>query len=345
MKQYLIPEGGKFYKANMHMHTNISDGKMTVEETKRVFLEKGYSIVAFTDHEALVSHNDLSDESFLAITSYEINVPERWAGAFPFSKCYHLNLYAKDRCNTVSSVFNFKNFWKEIEQGKALVSEECAKISYSRHYSVEGVNDIIRKATDDGFLVCYNHPVWSNQNLIDYSGLKGLWGVEVYNSGCNRGGYRESTQVLDDLLKENEFVCPIAADDAHGVGGCGHGWIQVKADNLEYGTVMNALERGDFYASTGPEIYDLYIEDGIVHMTCSDAYEVFLRTERRFTRGKRGTEESPVREIAFDINAYLADSAKAITVHSEPWFRIEIMDKNGKSAYTRAYSPKQLGLI
>ena len=69
MIKYLLPKEGKFYKANLHMHTNISDGVMTVEETKKAFVEKGYSIVAFTDHEVMVPHVDLSDENFLAITS------------------------------------------------------------------------------------------------------------------------------------------------------------------------------------------------------------------------------------------------------------------------------------
>ena len=32
MKKYLLKEKGNFYKANLHMHTNISDGHMTIEE-------------------------------------------------------------------------------------------------------------------------------------------------------------------------------------------------------------------------------------------------------------------------------------------------------------------------
>ena len=35
MKKYLLPKEGNFYKANLHCHTTISDGRMTVEETKR----------------------------------------------------------------------------------------------------------------------------------------------------------------------------------------------------------------------------------------------------------------------------------------------------------------------
>ena len=345
MKHYLLPESGKFYKANMHMHTNISDGKLSPEEVKKIFLDKGYSIVAFTDHEALVPHNDLSDENFLAITSYEINVPEKWAGAFEHARCYHLNLYAKDRNATVSSVFCLKNFWGSIEHGKAFVSEECKAIDYTRHYSTYGVNDIIRRANAEGFLVCYNHPVWSGQRFPDYADLKGLWAVEVYNSGCNRNGYTESTQVLDDLLHENEPVFPIAADDAHGERGCGFGWLRVKADALEYDTVMAALEKGDFYASTGPEINDLYIEDGIVHMTCSDARTVFLRSERRFTRALHATAESPVNEVAFDINGFIAESGKQKIYRFRPWFRLEVIDKDGRIAFTRPYFVDELPTV
>ena len=69
MRQYLIPEKGQFYKANMHAHTNISDGNMSPEEVKQCFLKMGYSIVAYTEHEVLVPHNDLTDDNVLAITS------------------------------------------------------------------------------------------------------------------------------------------------------------------------------------------------------------------------------------------------------------------------------------
>ena len=35
---YLIKEKGNFYKANLHMHTNISDGRMSIEEVKKAYL-------------------------------------------------------------------------------------------------------------------------------------------------------------------------------------------------------------------------------------------------------------------------------------------------------------------
>lgn len=39
MKKYLIPNEGKFYKANLHMHTTVSDGKMTPEEVKEEYMK------------------------------------------------------------------------------------------------------------------------------------------------------------------------------------------------------------------------------------------------------------------------------------------------------------------
>ena len=84
MKKYLLPDDGKFYKANLHMHTTISDGNMSLEETKKAFIEHGYSIVAFTDHEVMVPHNDLSDENFLAITSTEISLNIEFKAPFEY---------------------------------------------------------------------------------------------------------------------------------------------------------------------------------------------------------------------------------------------------------------------
>ena len=39
MKKYLLPNGNKFYKANLHVHTTVSDGAMTPEEIKKIYME------------------------------------------------------------------------------------------------------------------------------------------------------------------------------------------------------------------------------------------------------------------------------------------------------------------
>ena len=40
MKKYLLPEGGNFYKANLHCHSNVSDGALSPAELKKIYMEK-----------------------------------------------------------------------------------------------------------------------------------------------------------------------------------------------------------------------------------------------------------------------------------------------------------------
>ena len=42
MRKYLLPEGGNFYKANLHCHTVLSDGAMTPEEVKAAGFDAYY---------------------------------------------------------------------------------------------------------------------------------------------------------------------------------------------------------------------------------------------------------------------------------------------------------------
>ena len=39
-----------------------------------LILEKGIQIVAFTDHDVFIRHNDLTDENFLALNGYEVEI-------------------------------------------------------------------------------------------------------------------------------------------------------------------------------------------------------------------------------------------------------------------------------
>ena len=44
MRTYLLPQEGTFYKANLHCHTTVSDGKRTPEEIKKEYMEKKRNI-------------------------------------------------------------------------------------------------------------------------------------------------------------------------------------------------------------------------------------------------------------------------------------------------------------
>ena len=335
MKKYLLPENGKFYKANLHMHTNVSDGQMSPEETKIEFLKKGYSIVAFTDHEVMVPHPELTDDKFIAITATEIavNKPGR---IFEFSKCYHLNIYSKDPNKKAYYGFNEKSVW--LKHSLNYLDKNVEYKNYPKEYSIECMNDIINNVKKEGCIVSYNHPVWSLQDYEDYIGFENLWGIEWFNNGCERAGYADSIKPMDDLLRKNQNVFPLATDDAHCIEDSFGGFVMVKAEKFDYETIFNALEKGDFYSSSGPEIHELYIENGILTVKTSNVDFIYLSSERRFNIHKTSTN-GKLTEASFDINRYLNTYALEANKESlvKPYIRITIVDKKGKKAHTRAY--------
>lgn len=92
MKKYLLPREGRFYKANLHSHSTVSDGKLTPEEMKEHYKNAGYSILAYTDHDVFVAHPELTDENFLVLHGYEASVDEKSEKGPYFSKECHFCL-------------------------------------------------------------------------------------------------------------------------------------------------------------------------------------------------------------------------------------------------------------
>lgn len=337
MKQYLLPGQGKFYKANLHMHTVVSDGEMTPDEVKRAFLAHGYSVVAFTDHEVIVPHNDLTDENFLALTGFEIavNLPHPPTWDFAFMKTCHMNFYAKEPGNVLCPAFDETGVW--LKHSRAFITDEMRAHGTRREYSAGCFNRLIAEANQAGFLVSLNHPVWSGQNYTDYCDMKGLWAVECYNSGCALTGYPDTVQPLDDLLRLGERVLPIATDDAHCLAHCFHGWVMIGAEALTYKAVIRAMEQGAMYASTGPAIEELTCEDGIVHIATSPAAEISLTTERRFALRIAAKEGELLEGAYFDLKEYLYKSKEGPDANKGCYFRITVKDAAGRCAWTRAY--------
>ena len=68
---YLINPNKKQYKANLHCHSALSDGKKTPLELKEMYKSNGYSVLSITDHERPYCHKDLTDKDFIMLTGYE----------------------------------------------------------------------------------------------------------------------------------------------------------------------------------------------------------------------------------------------------------------------------------
>ena len=66
--KHLLPQVDRYFKANLHTHSTISDGKLSREEVKEAYKALGYQILCLTDDNTIVNHSDMNEPDFLMLT-------------------------------------------------------------------------------------------------------------------------------------------------------------------------------------------------------------------------------------------------------------------------------------
>lgn len=313
----LLKKNGPFYKANMHCHTTRSDGRMTPEQVKQWYKSHGYSAVAFTDHSLFASYPELQDEEFLAIAGAEtqfvcLNRPH----PHTYKTC-HLNFWAKD-------------------------PEKAAFIPENPAYDIGQINRYIEAMKKNGFLCGLNHPAWSYQGTEDVLNIRGVDTFEVYNHGaqilCNKG---ENQVQYAMYLNNGHRAWAVATDDNHsgfdtdgeisGADDTLGGWIQISMPELTYSNFMDAFENGRFYASNGPEFYDLYIDEerDMLVVRCSPVRVIIV---------KGIYVSAAARAIAKDDSITYAEFPMSQNIRGlEPLIHVEIATTDHKWASSQPY--------
>lgn len=337
--KHLLPQVPRYYKTGLHCHTNISDGTPTPEEMKEIYKQRGYQVLSITDHNIIVDHSAMNEEDFLLLTGVEYNINDGadWAQKRFWMKTYHLNFIAK-RPDNLWQPYIPKHPKEESRQ----YLDKAEDGGFPWVYDLDNINAMIAEGNRRGFLVMYNHPAWSLQDYNDYAGLKGLWALEICNSDSSRGGFDDyhNSRVYADLLNQGNALFPVASDDAHSAGPAGGGWIMVGAEKLEYGAVIEAMEKGDFYASTGPEIHELSIDNGKLHIRCSDAQRITVESGTRFA--KAANPKAPdklIREATIDLSKWLDQCNFESPLN---WIRVVVHGPYGQYATTRAFRAEEL---
>ena len=328
MKITLISENDRFYKVNMHCHTNISDGSRTPEEVKEFYKNAGYSAVCFTDHEILMNHKKLCDKDFIALNGYEVAIKEsedHHTGNF--KKAYHFNIVAPSQ-DDVTAVNYYINCRSCPGNAKKYIDEFAKYSSTIDHteYDIDWINNFLQGIADAGFLICYNHPSWSLQDSRDYAPLKHLHAVEVINGACATSRWDNTSTAYETLLRMGERLVPVGGDDNHVPSESGLAWTMIRANELSYEALIDGYKRGDCYASEGPEIRSIVIENGKIKVKTSSAARITVLSQGRYTAiaGQRG---KTITEAEFN---YLPEKFG-------DFFRIEVRDPEGFCAFSTAY--------
>ena len=332
MKKILLSAEETGFKANLHCHTTVSDGDWTPERVKEEYKKRGYSIVAYTDHDLMISHSELNDEKFLAMNGYEVEINEP-APKWGLGKVCHMCFVA-----TTPEIKNHAFWNKEAlnytwgnahELAKHAVNFDGNEPDFWREYSPECISEMMKKAREKGFFVTYNHPVWSMENYTNYTRYHGMHAMEIVNYSCVASGYDEyNGRVYDDMLRAGERIFCIAADDNHnkkdGLDSFG-GFTVIKAKKLDYALIGQALLNGCFYASEGPEIHSLWVEDGVVYITCSPVATVSMQTGILKAGIVYPNGNEPLTQARFVLDP------------DQKYFRLTVTDDRGKRAFTNAY--------
>lgn len=320
-RHYLLNPSNSFYRANLHGHTVISDGETTPEQYANLYRQEGYSIVALTDHKRYRYHQDLNTDSFVCIAGYEEELNPAPVGNALIDrekKCYHLNVY------------DTRPWTRPEGYVPPQVPEE--------YHDRAALNQWIAVMEAEGHLICYNHPAWSMQDHRDYTGLQGLWAMEIYNHGCEvEGMYGAAPQVYDEMLRDNQHLFCVGTDDNHNhfplssqYSDSFGGFTMFNLPSLSYKHVVAGMRTGSFYASMGPRFHELSLEDGVLHIETSPVSRICVFTESRRVFIKSAYPGTSITHADFQLT------------RTEVYIRVQAQDAAGKCGFSRAYFRNEL---
>ena len=328
------------YKANLHCHSIFSDGKLTPEELKKAYKDHGYSILAITDHERPHDHTELSDPDFLMLTGYEAYIrPDKNAKYDAYAPEVHINLFARDPHNISYINFN-RPYCKYITDQAEIDALEKVGSDEVREYTAEYVNRFVAAAIENGYLCAHNHAVWSLETHEQVAAYRGFFSMEMCNWSAHLGSRFEYNAALyERLLREGQRIFVHSADDNHNGASLDSpysdsfgGFAMIMADELTYPSVIEALEKGNFYSSMGPVIRELTFDGSHVHIETDPVQQITMHLGGKKRPCVIGSADSPVTSADFDIPA------------EAPFVRLSAYDFSGRFADTRGFFRDELGI-
>ena len=285
---------GRFYRGNLHTHSDRSDGVRTPEAVCAHYRDAGYDFLALTDH-------------FLERYKYPI-VDTRPFRTNRFTTMLGAELHAPNNSHG--------EIWHILSVGLPQ--------DFPPTGAAETGPELAARAVAAGAFVAIAHPHWSSLRVEDGRALPMAQAVEIYNHTCEVECARgHGATFVDALLNEGRDLAVIATDDAHfKYHDAGGGWVMVKAEANEPEALLEALTGGHFYSSQGPEIHAAEISGGALRIECSPVAHVAAvgrGTRAVHVSGRQLTRaEIPLEKFAGDWFRFLVIDAAGRSAWSNP---------------------------
>lgn len=281
-------ENQQWQKGNLHTHSFWSDGNDFPEMIIQWYKNQGYQFIALSDHNTIakqerwyeLSKKDIENK---VLEKYE-NAYGDWVETQTDSTGFRVRLKTFDeyrskleepgrflivKSEEVTSSYekkpihiNVTNIQEKIEPVKGSSVVEIMQKTLDLVHAQ-------REKLGIPMFAHINHPNFGyGISTEDLKKLNGERFFELYNGhpAVNNAGNDEydSTEIMWDLVnihyldQGKPLLYGIATDDSHhyhnftaDLSNTGRGWVMINSKKLETTSLIEAMEKGDFYASTG----------------------------------------------------------------------------------------------
>lgn len=267
--QSAFSKDGNWYKGNLHSHTTNSDGRLTPGEAVELYRRKGYHFLCFSEHDRFTDSREQFDcEDFIILPGLEASAVLRDRRSGRGKKVHHIHgILGPEQLQKAAGERRFF--------GDEAVQPPCYEDDWDGAWAAQELTDQLRQR---GCITVYNHPIWSRVEADDFVNTEGLWALEIFNyNTVNESGTGFDTTYWDAMLRKGRRIMAVAADDNHNEGlfdDSFGGFVVVRAPKLTHEAILSGMLEGNYYSSSGPELYHWGIKDGTAYVECSGVYRI-----------------------------------------------------------------------
>jgi histidinol phosphatase-like PHP family hydrolase len=297
MRPPAFATAGRWYRGNLHTHSDRSDGAAAPERVLDEYRAAGYDFVVLTDH-----------------------FEERWGWTVTDTTA------ARDASfTTLLGVELSSADWDD--EDVYWVNAIGVPADFAPPHNGEPHAGAIRRAAEAGAYLVLLHPGLTNFLDFDRLPTELLDAVETYNhnGAAVWPDQAEARYAVDALLARGHRLHVAVGDDAHFEHPWDRfgAWVLVRAEQLDPETLLAALRAGAYYSTQGPRIEDVRVDDNHVHVACSEARAVALT-------GIHGWRSDTALGWPTLLHEAVLDLAKL----RSPYWRVTVTDAGGRRAWT-----------
>jgi hypothetical protein len=306
--QDLLRSGeGRFWRGNLHCHSDRSDGHCGPQEVAGAYRDAGYDFIALSDHFEerygwrITDTRDLRASDFTTILGAELS-------SGPWSER--------------------TTYW---------VSAVGLPLDFDAPPAGDPA-EAIGRAHDAGAFVVLLHPGLNNLPLDATEGLPGfdaVDAVEIYNHNTfgSIPDRAHGEYMVDGLLERGRRILINAGDDSHFAFPADRfgGWVEIWAEALDPPALLTSLKSGSYYSTQGPQIERMELDGERLRVSTSPAHAIAL--------GGAGDRWLDATSVLDENGGLVSEGEFELAAFRGSYCRVTVIDADGRRAWSNPIWP------